>query len=227
MVFGFFPTSCRAAIGTTDVLTHEVGHELGMSHPHDGYDYEEDRDFGAYGDTFFVSAGDEVSSVMSYLFVNNEYSQFDRDNHARYLTAAYLDAVNAVADQVLARGGRGTAALRAADDSAAAATRLFAAHRYEAALAASSAAYDAALRAATAAGVTVRASTASTDLVGVAEGVSDRLAVPKGRGYSRAHVFDPGTGLPVRCLSRSCATWVPWQVSDVGGPAMVAVPAAR
>jgi hypothetical protein len=227
MVFGFFPTACRAAIGTTDILTHEVGHELGMSHPHDGYDYEEDRDFGAYGDTFFVGAGDEVSSVMSYLFVNNEYSQFDRDSHARYMTSAYLHAVNTIAAQVLARPGRARSELGAADEAALVAAQRFAGHRYEQALAAASSAYDHVLRAAAAAGVKVTASTAGTDLVGAADAIADRLSAPKGRGYSRAHVLDPSTGLPVRCMTASCSTWVPLPLSDLGGPSASAVPVRR
>jgi len=83
--------------GFTRVLTHEVGHHLGLSHPHDGYDSTADLHFGPAGSFYFVWAGDESNTVMNYLHNNGDFSQFDRDNMNRWLLATYLKQ----ADQIL------------------------------------------------------------------------------------------------------------------------------
>jgi hypothetical protein len=45
-VFGFLAPLLRAAgYGFTSTTIHEVGHHLGISHPHDGYDTESERYF--------------------------------------------------------------------------------------------------------------------------------------------------------------------------------------
>jgi hypothetical protein len=50
-VFAFDSPSIRdvSGYGFTTTTIHEVGHHVGMSHPHDGYDYEADVDFGPGG----------------------------------------------------------------------------------------------------------------------------------------------------------------------------------
>lgn len=91
------PISVESGFGITDTTIHEVGHHLGMSHTHDGYDHELDYDFSAYdGEFAFTWSGDQSNSVMSYLFTNNDFSQFDRDNMNRYMTATYINQANAI-----------------------------------------------------------------------------------------------------------------------------------
>lgn len=206
LVYGTLPTTCRSYVGNTDIFTHESGHELGMSHPHDGYDYEQDRDFGAYGDTYLAAVGDESSTVMSYLDVDNEYSQFDADNYARWTTAAHLAAVDDIAAQVLGRPAA-QAALHDADELAVRAARLFTGHDYQGAAAAAREAWKAAVRGALRAGVVIRPSRRATTPVSTVDDVpTGALGVPKGRGYARSHVLDPSTGLPVRCAACRPAT---------------------
>ena len=77
--------------GMTNVAAHEYGHHFGLSHPHDGYDFENDKNFGPNGDRYFVWVGDESSTAMSYMFNEWDFGQFDRDNMNRWMAAAYLD----------------------------------------------------------------------------------------------------------------------------------------
>jgi hypothetical protein len=101
-VFVFrFGGSLYNLVGDSGDVIHEVGHHLGLSHPHDGYDFESNRDFDpTFGDLYFVSAGDESNTVMSYLHLNNDFSQFDRDNMNRYLVAAYINESNSILQRI-------------------------------------------------------------------------------------------------------------------------------
>ncbi len=92
---------------------------------------------------------------MSYIDVNWDFSQFDRDNSDRFLTAAYNEAANRLAAAVLADpdAHRATRELRAADALVGVATVAFAAHRYRAAYAAADLAYGAVVAAARRVGV--------------------------------------------------------------------------
>lgn len=85
-VFAFDSPSVRdvSGYGFTTTTIHEVGHHVGMSHPHDGYDYEADVDFGPGGPYYFAWSGDESNSMMSYIDLNWDFSQFDRDNMNRF-----------------------------------------------------------------------------------------------------------------------------------------------
>ena len=129
----FVDTEYEAYFGMTDIIIHEFGHHFGGSHPHDGYDYEDDIDYGGWVDSLeFVWAGTQNNSIMSYLSTNNEFSQFDRDNVARWTTSSYLNALNEVADRIVAEVDRDAArrALHRADGLAAQATAAFRDHRY-------------------------------------------------------------------------------------------------
>ena len=127
-VFSFNNTQIRGSgYGLTGTLIHEVGHHVGMSHPHDGYDYELNLDYGPGDARYFAWMGDESHSVMGYLFFGSGFSQFDRDNMNRYLTAAYINQANAVLAMIAAspRAGRGWYAVLQADSDAAAALNAY------------------------------------------------------------------------------------------------------
>ncbi|MFI5844732.1 hypothetical protein ACIA8K_34040 [Catenuloplanes sp. NPDC051500] len=155
-VFSFLsPGIVAAGYGLTTTQIHEAGHHLGMSHPHDGWDSESGADIGASGDFFFSWVGDENNSMMSYIDVNWDFSQFDRDNSDRFLTAAYNEGANALAADVLAsrNARKGTADLYAADLALGLAKKAFANHEYRAAYTFAEEAYNAVVRAAKKAGV--------------------------------------------------------------------------
>jgi hypothetical protein len=118
--------------GLTTTQIHEYGHHFGMSHPHDGYDYEDGIDYGPTGPFFFAWAPDEVNSIMSYIDLNWDYSQFDRDNANRFQAAAYVINANAIAEDVLASTKAAAAQdeLAAADAEIGKAKQALAAHDY-------------------------------------------------------------------------------------------------
>jgi hypothetical protein len=141
-VFSFIsPEVVAAGYGLTTTQIHEVGHHLGMSHPHDGYDSATGVDYGAANEFYFANAGDQSNSIMSYIDLNWDFSQFDRDNSDRFLTAAYWEAANRLA--ATAPAGKGKLALKAADALLGAASKAFAAHDYRAAHALAEKAYSA------------------------------------------------------------------------------------
>ena len=87
--------------GFTGTAIHEVGHHIGMSHPHDGFDPETGVDFGAENDFFFAWAGDESDTVMHYLTLSNQFGEHNRDNMYRWEAAGYLNWANALAGDIL------------------------------------------------------------------------------------------------------------------------------
>ncbi len=153
-VFAFDSPSVRdvSGYGFTTTTIHEVGHHLGMSHPHDGYDYATGVDFGPEGATYFAWSGDEVNSMMSYIDLNWDFSQFDRDNMNRYLTSAYLNQANVVLAEIVGspRVAHVAADLVGADALAADALAAYDTMDYASAAAAARAAYDDVLAAAAA-----------------------------------------------------------------------------
>jgi hypothetical protein len=87
--------------GFTSTLIHEVGHHIGMSHPHDGYDFESDLDYSPTGLTYFAWEGDESDTVMHYMGVSNTFGRHNEDNMYRWETAGYLNWANALAGAIL------------------------------------------------------------------------------------------------------------------------------
>ena len=83
------PTLYDLGYGYTETLTHEVGHHLGMSHPHDGYDPASGASFGTTGPSYFSWVGDESNTVMGYLDLSQSFGKFDMDNMSRFQTAGY------------------------------------------------------------------------------------------------------------------------------------------
>jgi hypothetical protein len=101
-VFSFDSPGRRASgYGFTITNIHEVGHHIGVSHPHDGYDSELGLDYGPGGDLLFTWAGDESATVMSYLDLTSGFGIFDRDNMHRYEFAGYANLSNELAKQIL------------------------------------------------------------------------------------------------------------------------------
>jgi hypothetical protein len=87
----------------TAITIHEVGHFVGLSHPHDGYDSATAVDFGPVNSFDFAWAGDESATVMSYLPGNETFDVFNRDNLARWQLGRLLDLADTDAAAILAR----------------------------------------------------------------------------------------------------------------------------
>lgn len=151
-VFAFDSPGVRdfSGYGFTTTVIHEVGHHIGMSHPHDGYDYEADVDFGPGGDFYFAWSGDEANSIMSYIDLNWDFSQFDRDNMNRYMTSIYLNQANTILADIYAspKAGRAGALLLSADNHAAQALAAYDSMDYASAAAHAKLAYEDVLSAA-------------------------------------------------------------------------------
>ena len=80
-IFGnLWPSVYQQGYGPTGIYTHEVGHDLGLSHPHDGYDSTIGAINAGAAPFGYVYLGDEVASVMGYLRTSFSFSQFDRDD---------------------------------------------------------------------------------------------------------------------------------------------------
>jgi len=128
-----------------------------MSHPHDGYDYEANVDFGPDGEYYCAWSGDESNSMMSYIDLNWDFSQFDRDNMNRYLTSIYINQANAILAEIYASGkaGRVSSLLTSADGHAATGLASYDAMEYAAAAYHAKAAYADVLAAAKATNVQV------------------------------------------------------------------------
>lgn len=155
------PGVVEAGYGLTTTIIHEDGHHLAMSHPHDGYDSETGVDYEPTGPFYFAWSGDESNSMMSYIDLNWDFSQFDRDNMNRFVSAAFARNANRIAADILADPDAGRAAdeLAAADRLLGASKVAFARHRYLAAAFTARAAYRLVRRGARQAGVPVVGST--------------------------------------------------------------------
>ncbi|MFY1673064.1 hypothetical protein ACN27G_24385 [Plantactinospora sp. WMMB334] len=189
-VFAFVsPAVVEAGYGLTTTLIHEVGHHVGMSHPHDGYDSTSGVDYEPADGFYFVNAGDQTNSMMSYIDLNWDFSQFDHDNSDRFLTAAYYEAANRLAADVLAspRAHRARDELAAADRLIGKATFALAAHRYTSAHAYADQAYAEVVEGARQAGV-------PTDRIGAqmsAEARAARTLVEANQPHEFIDSLDP------------------------------------
>jgi len=176
-VFGFDSPSVRdvSGYGFTTTFIHEVGHHLGMSHPHDGYDYEANVDYGPGDDFYFAWSGDESNSIMSYVDLNWDFSQFDRDNMNRYLTSVYINQANAILANIYASPKANMAAglLTSADNHAALALSAYDAMDYAGAASQARMAYRDVLAAAAKIGVSVEPQSWQADYK--AKGASDKF----------------------------------------------------
>ena len=101
-VFSFLsPGIVESGYGLTTTMIHEYGHHSSLNHPHDGYDPQVGTEIIPTGDFYFAWLGDEANSMMSYIDVNWDFSQFDRDNSARQHGAGYALVANRIAADVL------------------------------------------------------------------------------------------------------------------------------
>jgi hypothetical protein len=188
-VFNFLsPGIVELGYGLTTTMIHEVGHHLAMSHPHDGYDSETGVDYEPSGPYYFAWSGDESNTMMSYIDLNWDFSQFDRDNMNRYMAAAFSQNANRIAADILADPDAATAAdeLAAADRLLGASKRAFSGHRYLTAALAAQEAYRLVRKGARQAGVPVVGSTegwqvdesgSRPTLDKLAEGATDEASV--------------------------------------------------
>ncbi|MDV6374513.1 hypothetical protein [Deinococcus arenicola] len=159
-VYSFLTPSLNAAgYGFTDTSVHEVGHHLSLSHPHDGYDSEQNISYGPSGDFLYANVGDESASIMSYNDLSREFGQFNLDSQYRYLSAAYLNNTNAILELTrrAAKEGAVLGAATAADGLFAQAQTSYDALNYLDAATKAHAGYRAVLDAAKTAGVNVQA----------------------------------------------------------------------
>ena len=76
------PESRELGYGFTSLMTHEVGHHAGLSHPHDGYDPQLGVDYSPIDEFYSSWPGDETDTLMSYLDITQRFGVFDRDNIA-------------------------------------------------------------------------------------------------------------------------------------------------
>ena len=159
-VFNFVSPAIAETYGLSTTEIHEYGHHLNLSHPFDGFDYENETDFGWDGDYYFTGVGNEQNSMMSYIDLNWDFSQFDRDNTDRFQAAAYINNANALAERIQADpdAARASDELAAADAAYGRAKADLAAHDYAGVFDNSREAYEQTLQGANEAGVEVTAS---------------------------------------------------------------------
>lgn len=102
---------------------------------------------------------------MSYIDLNSDFGQFDRDNMARYLTVGYINQANTILASIYAspRAGNAAAALTAADAQAAGALGAYGAMNYGTAAARAKQAFGLVLMAAAQAGVQVEPQSYTAD----------------------------------------------------------------
>lgn len=180
--------------GFTDTTVHETGHHLSLSHPHDGYDSEQNISYGPSGDFHFVNTGDESATIMAYNDLSREFGQFNLDSQYRYLTAAYLNNTNAVLELVrrAQKAGSVSSAAQSADSKFGQAKAKYDALDYLGAAQLAHDGYRSVLNAAKAAGVPVTAYKWYENLNGL-----DGLSVTPGAKMRFSPTFKAQTGVVV------------------------------
>jgi hypothetical protein len=183
------PLTRRSLTSPLHTTVHEVGHHLGVRHPHDGYDDEADVAYRASGYFWTVILGDETATQMSYLGSQIDFSQFDRDNLDRWLTAARLQTANDILGEVYQspRASRAAADLQRADDLAGRAIDALHGWDLRDASVLSRDAYHAVLAAADAAGVHVEPHDATADVRSTGPYWTDDRQPDRGEGHSDIH----------------------------------------
>jgi hypothetical protein len=159
-VFSFVSPDIAQSYGLTTTEIHEYGHHLNLSHPFDGFDYENETNFGWDGKYYFTGVGNEINSMMSYVDLNWDFSQFDRDNTDRFQAAAYINNANALARKIQNDPDAAQAAgeLAAADVAYGEAKAALARHNYAGTFEKAREAYEHALQGAHDAGIPVEPS---------------------------------------------------------------------
>lgn len=148
-------TSSSFPSGHNQLLQHESGHHLGLSHPFHGYRCvdtacTEIKLYNGADDTFYSWNANAVSGVMGYTALNDDFSTFERDNLQRYRTWDYLRYSNEILLAIGKRnkGGTVSQAIADADALATAAVAAFQVSDHASAVQKARAAYDALLAAA-------------------------------------------------------------------------------
>ena len=156
-IYSFISPDIAQNYGLTTTEIHEFGHHLNLSHPFDGFDYENQTDFGWDGKYYFTGVGNEVNSMMSYVDLNWDFSQFDRDNTDRFQAAACINNANALARKIQndPDAGQAAAELAAADAAYGEAKAALARHDYDGTFEKARETYEHALQGARDAGVPV------------------------------------------------------------------------
>jgi len=211
-VFNFVSPSIaeESGYGLSTTEIHEYGHHLNLSHPFDGFDYEQAveleagnqsplaADYFPDGQYYLALAGNETNSMMSYVDLNWDFSQFDQDNTNRFQAAAYINNANILAERTLdsPRADLAQSELQAADRYYGRAKAALAEHDYDATFDNARLAYESALDGAREADVSVRASedgrTAFTSLRGSSK-------IP-GKYVDRPEIGEPATEPGIRSL---------------------------
>ncbi|ALW89230.1 hypothetical protein [Deinococcus actinosclerus] len=194
-VYSFLtPGLVAAGYGFTDTTVHETGHHLSLSHPHDGYDSEQDLSYGPSGQFYFVNTGDQSASIMSYNDLSRTFGQFNLDSQYRYLTAAYLNNTNAILELVRRANKAGTvsSAAQGADSKFVQAKTKYDALDYLGAAQLAHEGYRSVLNAAKSAGVPVTAYKWYENLNGL-----EGLSVGKGAKMRFSPTFKAQTGVVV------------------------------
>lgn len=140
--------------GMTHTVIHEGGHSFGKNHPFVSYDFEEDFAHGP-SSNYVNWLADATDSAMSYLRLANNFSQFDRDNQNRWMTAISINKANELLPGILAneQHRRFYPDLQTADNEASQALAAYQAMDYRAAIGFAKRAYDRILRVADQLGV--------------------------------------------------------------------------
>lgn len=176
----------RESHGSTATTIHEIGHHLGVNHPHNGFDYEGFRFYNSARPAFhYVWAGDQTDTVMSYMYTSNNFSQFDRDNMNRWMTAVYINEANKVLAKIFAspRAEQVSNNLASADADAAAALVRYGNMDYLLAVEKAKSAYERVVAAAVQINIAIERNSSTGELRNRApyEGLID---TPRSRRYS-------------------------------------------